>query len=50
MGTDKELVILDSENGAVLGAPRSACLLVAESATGKVLTQHITYRVLGLYW
>lgn len=33
-----------------LGAPRSAYLLVAESATGKVLTQRILYRVLGLRW
>jgi len=32
----------------IWGAPRGAWLLVAESATGKVLTQHIPYRVLGL--
>jgi hypothetical protein len=32
----------------ILGAPRSAPLLVAASATGKVSTQHMPYRVLGL--
>jgi len=32
----------------ICGAPRGAYLLVAESAAGKVLAQHIPYRVLGL--
>lgn len=30
------------------GAPRGAILLVAASATGKVLTRHISYPVLGV--
>jgi hypothetical protein len=34
----------------IVGAPRSANSLVAESATGKVLTQHISYQVLSLHW
>jgi hypothetical protein len=29
--------------GEIVGAPRSAYWLVAESATGKVTTQHIPY-------
>jgi hypothetical protein len=44
------IFIIVGELTEKLGAPRSACLLVAESATGKVLTQHILYRVLGLRW
>jgi len=32
----------------ICGAPRGAYLLVAESATGKALTQRIPYRVLDL--
>ena len=32
----------------ICGAPRSVYLLIVESAIGKVLTQHILYRVLGL--
>jgi hypothetical protein len=32
----------------ICGAPRGAYLLVAESATGKALTQCIPYRVLDL--
>ena len=32
----------------ICGAPRGAYLLVAESATGKALTQRIPYQVLDL--
>jgi hypothetical protein len=34
----------------IFSAPRCAYLLVAESATGEVLTQHTPYRVLSLRW
>jgi len=38
---------ISSYSGEIEGVPRSAYRLVAESATGKVLTQHILYRALG---
>jgi len=38
---------ISSYSGEIEGVPRSAYGLVAESATGKVLTQHILYRALG---
>ena len=38
---------MDSVLADIFSAPRSAQLLVAASATGKVPTQHMPYRVLG---
>ena len=40
-------VIPEADCTHIRGAPRSADWLVAASATRKVMTQHIRYRVLG---
>ena len=50
MTYEKDYTIPEEIMEEICGAPRGAYLLAAESATGKVLTRHIPYRVLGLRW